>query len=295
MRSRVERVGGRVVSTVALAPFAWLWVMMVVSADEPPTLRTRLDMAIWMAVFGIPWVVAAQLLWRAWWRRAGAELSTPDGPALLLAAAAATLPEDRREWGAAMAAELAQMQGGPARWRFALGGARTAVFPPRGNPAAARVAGVLAVAAVVATALVTGAAVPAGRVFALTFVALLGALATLAVARSGRVGRTWAGPATAGLALAGVAGCIAASTYYLREHPTYEEGYPPVTRVSLPPVTAVVLAVGLAGCLWLALAPPRWLRTGPHAPASASAWRSPWRPAWCWTRVRACATPWAMG
>jgi hypothetical protein len=123
----------------------------------------------------------------------------------------------------------------------------------------------LAVAAVVATALVTGAAVPAGRVFALTFVALLGGLVTLAVARSGRVGRAWAGPAAAGLALAGVAGCIAATTYYLLEHPTYELGYPPVSQVTLPPVTAVVLAVGLAGCLWLAFAPPRWLRTSRHA------------------------------
>jgi hypothetical protein len=115
----------------------------------------------------------------------------------------------------------------------------------------------------VATALVTGATMPAGRVFALTFVGLVGGLATLTVARSGRVGRAWAGPATAAVALAGVAGCIAATTWYLLEHPTYQKGG--LTGVTLPPVTAVVLAVGLAGCLWLALAPPRWLRASPHA------------------------------
>lgn len=48
--------------------------------------EVRLDIAIWMAVFGTPWVIAAQLLWRAWWRQAGAELSGLDGAGLLLAA-----------------------------------------------------------------------------------------------------------------------------------------------------------------------------------------------------------------
>jgi hypothetical protein len=263
--SRMERVGGRVVSVVALAPFAWLWVMQVRAADDPLTLRTRLDMAIWMTVFGAPWVLAARLLWRAWWRQAGTQLSSLDGPGLLLAAAAATLPAERRDWGAAMTAELAQVQDRAARWRFAAGGARAAAFPPRGNPAAVRVAGVLAVVAVAATWQLAGAALPAGRVFALVFVGLLGGLATLAVARSRRVGRGWAGPVIAGLTLAGVAACVGFTIYYLAEHPTFERGYPPVTRVSLPPVSAVVLAVVLAGCLWLALAPPRWLRAGWHA------------------------------
>ena len=55
--------------------------------------------AIGMAVFGTPWVVAAGLLWRAWWRQAGARLATLDGPGWLLAAAAAMLPDDRRDWG----------------------------------------------------------------------------------------------------------------------------------------------------------------------------------------------------
>jgi hypothetical protein len=68
-----------------------------------------------------------------------------------------------------MAAELGQVGGRAARWRFAAGCARAAVFPPGGNRAAVGVAGALAVAAVaavaataLATALATGAACPRG-------------------------------------------------------------------------------------------------------------------------------------
>jgi hypothetical protein len=256
---RMERVGGLGVSAVALAPFAWLWVMMMRTADDPLTLRTRLDMALWMAVFGTPWMIAAQLLWRAWWRRAGARLSGMDGPAWLLAAAVAALPADRRDWGAAMTAELAQVPDRPSRWRFALGVTRTAVFPPHRNRTAVLVTGALTVAAIAAAALATGVALPAGRVFALTFVGLVGGLATLAVARSRRVDRAWPGPAVAVLALAGVAGCVGFTTYYLAEYPSTYQGYPPTTSATLSPVTAVTFAVVLAGCLWLALTPPRWL------------------------------------
>jgi hypothetical protein len=113
-----------------------------------------------------PWAIAAWLLWRAWWRHAGVELSALDGPARLLAAATATLPADRRDWGAAMAAELAQVpvQERAARWRFAAGCARAAIFPPGGTHAAVGVAGALAVTATGAAAAATGAALPAGRV-----------------------------------------------------------------------------------------------------------------------------------
>jgi hypothetical protein len=224
---RLGRLGGLVASAAAAAPFAWLWVLMMRNADDPLTAQARLDMAIWMAVFGAPWMLAAWLLWRAWWRQAGAQLSSLDGPGRLLAAAAATLPADSR--------------------------------------AAVGITGALAVAVVATTALATGAALPAGRVFALTFVGLLGGLVTLTVARSRRVGRAGPGPAVAGLALAGIAACLAATTYYLAEFPTYHRVHPAVTSTSLPPVTAVVLAVVLAGCLGLALTPPRWLVADRHA------------------------------
>jgi hypothetical protein len=255
---RLGRVGGLAASAVAAAPFAWLWVLQMRSTADPLTAQVRLDMAIWMAVFGTPWMLAAWLLWRAWWRQAGARLSGLDGPGWLVAAAVARLPGDRRDWGAAMAAELAQVQGRPARWRFAAGCARTALFPPGGSRTAVGITGALAVAALVAAAQAAGAALPAGRVFALTFVGLLGGLATVTVARSRRVGGAGPGPAVAGLAVAGVAGCLVFTIHYLAEHSFYG-GVDPGVAVSLPPVTAVVLAVALAGCLGLALRPPRWL------------------------------------
>jgi hypothetical protein len=238
---RIGRLGALivVVGAVVLAPFLWLGA------------------------------VAAWLLWRAWWRQAGVRLSPRDGPWWLLAAAAATLPADRRDWGAAMAAELAQVpvQERAARWRFAAGCARAAVFPPGGSRVAVGVAGV-AVAATAAAALATGAVLPAGWVFAPTFVGLVGGLATLAVARSHRAGWAWPGAAITGLGLAGVAACIAVTGHYLAEFPAYHRADPPATLVSLPPVTAAVLAVLLAGCLWLALRPPRWLLPGSAAAAA---------------------------
>jgi hypothetical protein len=260
----IGRLGGLAASAVAAAPFAYLWVQMMASADDPLTAQDRLDLAIGMAVFGTPWVIAAGLLWRAWWRQAGARLSTLDGPGWLLAAAAAMLPDDRRDWGAAMAAELAQVQDRPARWRFAVGCARTAVFPPRDHRAAVGITGGLAVAAVVVAALVTGAVLPAGRVFAPVLAGLVGGLAVLAVARRGRVGRVGAGLGVAGLALAGVAGCVAATVWYLAEYPSTDHGFPSTTSATLPPVTAVVLAVVLAGGAWLAVTPPRWLAGDRH-------------------------------
>jgi hypothetical protein len=215
--------------------------------------------AIWTAVLGTPWMLAAWLLWRAWWRQAGPRLSVLDGPGRLLAAATAALPTDRRDWGAAMTAELAQVQDRAARWRFAAGCARAALLPPGGNLTAVAVTGAVAATATAATALAAGAALPAGRVFAPSLVGLLGGLATLAVARSRRVRRAGPGPVVAGLALAGAAGCLAATIYYLAEHPAYDRLRRPGMEASLPPMTAVVLAAMLAGCLWLALRPPRWL------------------------------------
>jgi hypothetical protein len=277
---RIGRIGRLAACVVAAAPFAFLWVQMVRAADEPPTAQVGLELAIWMAVFATPWMIAAWLLWRAGWRQAGARLSSLDGPGRLLAVATATLPADRRDWGEAMAAELTQVRDPAARWRFAAGCARTAVFPPGGSRVAVAAAAVLAAVAVAVVALGTGAVLPAGRVFALAFVGLLGVLATLAVARSrgtggsGQAGWTGPGPAgagrggpgaaVAGLALAGVVACLAATTYYLAEHPSYPQRRSLAMVASLAPATAVALAVALAGCLWLAVRPPRWLVPDRH-------------------------------
>lgn len=53
-----------------------------------------------------------------------------DLPSQIVAGATRLLHRDRREWGAAMAAELAAIRDGPARWRFALSCARAALFAP---------------------------------------------------------------------------------------------------------------------------------------------------------------------
>ncbi len=55
---RIGRLGGLAASVAAAAPFAYLWVLQVNEARDPLTLRVRLDMAIWMAVFGMPWIAA---------------------------------------------------------------------------------------------------------------------------------------------------------------------------------------------------------------------------------------------
>jgi hypothetical protein len=57
-----------------------------------------------------------------------------DWPARLLTSAVRCLPAERRDWGAAMLAELAHLQQPFARRRFALGCARVALFPPRLRP-----------------------------------------------------------------------------------------------------------------------------------------------------------------
>jgi hypothetical protein len=61
----------------------------------------------------------------------GASRGSLDTPGLLLTAAARRMPEEQREWGAAMIRELGQVQGMFARWWFALGCVRVALFPPR--------------------------------------------------------------------------------------------------------------------------------------------------------------------
>lgn len=64
------------------------------------------------------------------WRQCRKGRAT-DGPELLLAAAARWMAEERKSWGEAMATELKQVRGQWTRWRFALGCARVALFPPR--------------------------------------------------------------------------------------------------------------------------------------------------------------------
>lgn len=77
-----------------------------------------------------PLVLTTGLLAFIVWRPIKANGSTRDRPGRLLAAAARQMPEERRDWGAAMLAELNQIQGLSERWWFALGCIRVALFPP---------------------------------------------------------------------------------------------------------------------------------------------------------------------
>ena len=209
-------------------------------------------------------VLAARLVLRHRRSEAGVRTSTMDPAGRLLAVAVAALPESRREWARAMTAELADVRGRSARWRFALSCARAALWlPPAGGwPVLALVAGTV-VASVVAVGPAVGTAVPGLKVFAVTFTGFVGAMVVLAVARSRRPRLPV--PVPTALVAGGVAASIAATVIFLRREPTAAQ--------HLPPAAAVYLAAVLAGCLWVAVAPPRWLgasRLGPHLAAAAA-------------------------
>jgi hypothetical protein len=101
-------------------------------------------------------VLGTAAAWAVWltWRYRARVAAQPDGPARLLAVAVATLPGDRREWGAALTAELASLTARPERWHFAVSGARAALVSPAGarRPAAGWVGGTIGVVGVVACA-----------------------------------------------------------------------------------------------------------------------------------------------
>jgi hypothetical protein len=89
-----------------------------------------------------------------------------DAPARIVAVAAGLLPEHRRGWGRAMAAELAQIHGHGRRWRFAAGAVRVALLPPprrRNRVLAAALAGLAAAAG---ATVVAASEVPGLSVFA---------------------------------------------------------------------------------------------------------------------------------
>lgn len=64
-----------------------------------------------------------------WMRLRNGDLAT-DGPRRLLSVVVQRIPENRRDWGQAMLAEIDQFHDRSERWRFALGCAKVALFPP---------------------------------------------------------------------------------------------------------------------------------------------------------------------
>ena len=162
-----------VTAGAVVAAWAVLYLVVIMTATlsyDPATesaAKVNREFALLLAVPTALWVTAALTVVEQWWSRTGVRLSAMDPPGRLLAAAVATLPDHRREWGMAMHAELAEVQGRSARWQFALSSARAALrLPPLGGwLALALVTGVVA-AAVAAAGPAVEAAVPGLGVFA---------------------------------------------------------------------------------------------------------------------------------
>ncbi|MDF2739509.1 MAG: hypothetical protein K0S88_875, partial [Actinomycetia bacterium] len=259
-----------VTAGAVVAAWAVLYLVVITTAPlsyDPATesaAKVNREFALLLAVPTALWVTAALTVVEQWWSRTGVRLSAMDPPGRLLAAAVATLPDHRREWGMAMHAELAEVQGRSARWQFALSSARAALrlAPLGGWPALALVTGVVA-AAVVAAGPAVEAAVPGLGVFAVSFVGLVGAMVVLAVARSRRMRLPV--PAPTLLVTGGVAAAITMTVIFLLRDPAAAR--------YLPPANAVFLAAVLAGCLWIAVAAPRSLssnRLAPHLGVAAA-------------------------
>jgi len=244
-----------------VAVFAALYVWLVWAMGPTGFSDHYLWAALPIAVLAALWLSTSWLLVHHWWRRDGVRPSMMDGPERLLSSAVATLAEPRRRWGEAMLAELAQVRGRPARWRFALSCARAALsLPlPTRRPVLAIASGVV-VAAWAAVSFLVVVTMPGLFFFAVGFVALMGLMVLLLVARGRRL-RPAAPTATAL-----VAGAVAASVVAL----VALEVQLPAAVTVLPPVRAGFLAVMLAGCLWLAVAPPRWMAGGRLAPIAGT-------------------------
>jgi hypothetical protein len=248
------------VPVVAVFAALYAWLVSTMGPTESPDIY--LWVALPFAMLASLWLSASWLLVRHWWKRSGARLSIMDGPQRLLSSAVATLPEPRRRWGEAMLAELAQVRGRPARWRFALSCARAALsLPlPTRRPVLAIAAGIV-VAVWAATCFMVVVTAPRLFFFAVGFVALMGVMVLLVIAR--RRGVRWPAPAATVL----VTGSVAASVVAL----VALEIRLPAGLTILPPGRAGFLAAVLAGCLWLAVTPPRWMAGGRQAPYAGTA------------------------
>ena len=173
----------------------------------------------------------------------------------LLTLAVRRLPPERRDWGRAMLAELDQLHGRAARWRFALGCVRVVLAPPRA---------VLSPGLVVRAAIVAGAAgmglgislaAPALQLFAMLFAVLLAGCVWLALLRSRTETAARAGPGRIlrAVLLTGVAGAVGVVLYGVVRYPgAVGDPWDPLLIV-----LSAVLAATLSGYVWMALVPPR--------------------------------------
>jgi hypothetical protein len=103
-RRRVQTV----TTWVVVVGWVVFYAVALATADQLPPPETAV---VQLVVPPLLWVAAIRLVLRHWWSAAGPRMSAVDLPGRLLAAAVAALPERRREWGRAMTAELAEVQG----------------------------------------------------------------------------------------------------------------------------------------------------------------------------------------
>ena len=181
-----------------------------------------------------------------------------DDPAARVVAVAATwLPPQRREWGMAMAAELAQVRGPARRWRFTAGVLRVALFPPSRHRARVLAVACAGLAAAAAATVAAASAVPGMSVFTAVLGLLLCGYATAVAARWRRPRPTVPRVLVGAAALAGV---TAAVTTVARIAVAC-----PAAVTDRTHVLSVVAALSLAGYLALALRP---VRLGRHPDAA---------------------------
>jgi hypothetical protein len=258
--------------TAGLVVFAWALVYIGVITLAPPAYdpaveaasKINFGVAMMLAIPTAAYVVAALLVLHHWLAAGRARRAATDSPGRMLAAAVATLPEHRRDWGAAMTAELAEVRGRPQRWRFALSSAWAALrLPPAAGRLTLTVIAGTAVAATVLAGQAIDAAVPGLDLFAVFFVGLTGALAMLAAARSRRM--RFAAPVASLVVIGSIAAAITMTVVLLVREPSAAD--------HLSPARAVLLAALLSGCLWVATLTPRALgtdRLAPHLGAGAA-------------------------
>lgn len=192
-----------------------------------------------VVVAGLPWLWSAR-------RRDGGDI-----PARIVAGAGGRLPACLQEWGQAMAAELPQIPGRAARWRFAAGVLRVALFPPVRPGRRVLVTALVALAAAAGLTAAAAGEVPSLTVFAAAFGLLLAGYATTATWRSAWDGWTARQVVVVAVATAGVAASVTDAVWIAVFHPAA------ITASTNVPAYSIVFAVLLAGFLVAALSLPR--------------------------------------
>jgi PadR family transcriptional regulator PadR len=187
------------------------------------------------------------------------EPPTDDRARRFLVMAVTWMPSGREEWGRAMLAELDQVSGRRARWRFAEDAARAALVPPRSSSQRAAIVLVAAAAAAAATIYALAPGTGAAATIALSVVAL-GAWAALIRPRQAQQ-VSLAGRAAQVIAVALIAGCLVVALRVLVLYPVHVGG--PARYGWL--AAAVVFAAELAACLWPVLRRPGPLGATPRS------------------------------